>query len=367
MEPAVAESKLSEPTEIGPPLVCPACRAEVEGAEAAYRCTVCPKQYPILDGIPDFRLFPDRFLSIAEDRAKARRVIGTAGDRSWSSGALLDAYYKLTPEMPTAEAERHRAREQVEERAGEMTWREIEQSIAEAAAPSPGTAVLDLGCGTGGLVVAAARRGFAATGVDAALRRLIIARARLREAGVGVRLVCANAEHLPFAEESFGVVAAVDLMEHVAEPARVFAECRRVITPHGCVYVAGNNRYSWAPEPHVRLWGVGFLPAGLQRAYVRLLRGHAYDRVSLLSAGEKSRYMRQAGFSDIVVSPAPLFAEHLGPGVKRIARIYHSLRTQPLGRVILALCAPRVQCTARGPDQRAKPMTNRIYNDGGLR
>ncbi len=353
MEPTVAESELSEPTEIGPPLVCPACRAEVERAEAAYRCTVCPKQYPILEGIPDFRLFPDRFLSTAEDRAKARRVIETAADRS--SSALLDAYHALTPEMPAAEAGRYRAREQAEESAGEMTWREIEQGFRETAAPTPGTPVLDLGCGTAGLVAAAARRGFAATGVDAALRRLIIARARLGEAGVGVRLVCANAEHLPFVEESFGVVAAVDLMEHVAEPAKVFGECRRVIAPRGFAYSAGNNRFSWAPEPHVRLWGVGLLPAGLQREYVRLLRGHPYNHVCLLSAGEMSRRLREAGFTDVAVSPAPLFAEHLEPGVKGIARIYNWLRTQPPGRVILGLCAPRIQCTARGPDAGANP------------
>ena len=365
MEPTVAESELSEPAGFGPPLVCPACRAGVERANTAYVCTVCPKQYPILEGIPDFRLFPDRFLSIADDRAKARRVIETA--EGTSSSALLDAYYALTPEMPAAEAARYRAREQAEEGAGAMTWREIEQSFTETAAPAIGTPVLDLGCGTGGLVVAAARRGLAATGVDAALRRLIIARARLREAGVGARLVCANAEHLPFAEESFGVVAAVDLMEHVAEPAEVFGECRRVIAPRGTAYVAGNNRYSWAPEPHVRLWGVGFLPAGLQRAYVRLLRGHPYDRVSLLSAGEMSRRLREAGFADVAVSPALLFAEHLRPGVAGIAAMYNFLRTRPLGRAILRLCAPRIQCTTRAPDADPKPLTNQTYNDEGLR
>ena len=365
MEPTVAESELSEPAGFGPPLVCPACRAGVERTEAAYVCTGCSKQYPILEEIPDFRLFPDRFLSIADDRAKARRVIETAADAS--SSTLLDAYYALTPEMPAAEAARYRAREQAEERAGEMTWREIEQGFTETAAPTIGTPVLDLGCGTGGLVIAAARRGCAATGVDAALRRLIIARARLREAGVGARLVCANAEHLPFAEESFGVVAAVDLMEHVAEPAEVFGECRRVIAPRGTAYVAGNNRYSWAPEPHVRLWGVGLLPPWLQRHYVRSLRGHPYHRVRLLSAGDTLRHMRDAGFTDAAVSAAPLFAAHLGPPARGVATIYNSVRTRSLGRAILRLCAPRIQCTTRAPDADPKPLTNQTYNDEGLR
>lgn len=350
MEPTVSQSELSEPAPLGPPLVCPACRGGVERTDPAYVCTACSRQYPIIEGIPDFRLFPDRFLSIADDRAKARRVmetIETAGDRS--SGALLDAYYNLTPEMPADEARRYRAREQAEGLAGVMTWREVERGFPETTAAASETSVLDLGCGTAGLVVAAARKGFAATGVDAALRRLIIAGARLREARVGARLVCANAEHLPFAEGSFRVVTAVDLMEHVAEPAQVFGECRRVIEPRGLAYIAGNNRYSWAPEPHVRLWGVGLLSPGLQRAYVRLLRGHPYDRVCLLSAGEMSRHMRGAGFAGIALLPAPLFAEHLGPGVGAIAGRYNALRTRGLGGAILRLGAPRIQCTARGP------------------
>ena len=56
-----------------------------------------------------------------------------------------------------------------------------------------------------------------------------------------------------------------------------------MIATNGTVYVAGNNRYSAAPEPHVRFWGVGFPPSRLQRDYVRSSSGHSYDRLRLLS------------------------------------------------------------------------------------
>ena len=364
MEPTVGECELKESAEIGPPLACPACRAGVRQTDAVYVCTACSKRYPILEGVPDFRLFPDRFLSIADDRAKARRVIETAA--SLSTEALLDAYYALTPEMPAEEARRYGTRQQAEDRVGELTWREIEGNLTRPAVPEHGTPVLDVGCGTAGLVVAAARRGVAATGVDAALRRLIIARARLGEAGVAARLVCANAEHLPFPDKSFRVVAAVDLMEHVAEPAQVFGECRRVIAPRGMAYVAGNNRYSPVAEPHVRLWGVGWLPRALQGGYVRSLRGRAYDRVCLLSAGDALRAVREAGFRDAAVSPAPLFAEHLGPWTERLVSIYNSLRTWRPARPLLRLCAPRIQCTARVPDLPDVPDADRPTVEANL-
>lgn len=356
MEPTVAESKPNGQAEIGPPFVCPACLGGLRQTETTYDCAACAQRYPIIHDIPDFRLLPDRFLSIGEDRAKASRLIETASDESVP--ALLDAYYALTPEMPKNEAERYRIRQQAEDRVGELTWREIEGNSRKLAIPARGTPMLDLGCGTAGLVVSAARRGLAATGLDVALRRLIIARARLRAAGVGARLVCANAEHLPFADASFGVATAVDLLEHVAESRQVLSECRRVIATNGTVYIAGNNRYSAAPEPHVRLWGVGFLPRRLRSHYGRSFRGHAYDRVNLLSAGDMSRGMREAGFPEVTVAPGLLFAEHLGPWSRRLASIYNSLRSRPLTRTVLRVCAPRIQCTARGRPPRPNPQSN---------
>ena len=50
--------------------VCPACRGPVAREADAYVCAACPRRYPIVLGIPDFRLRPDPWISIEDDRAK---------------------------------------------------------------------------------------------------------------------------------------------------------------------------------------------------------------------------------------------------------------------------------------------------------
>ncbi len=54
--------------------VCPQCRAAVQEGAAAYTCGSCKRAYPILFGIPDFRLQGDRYLSLEDERAKAARL-----------------------------------------------------------------------------------------------------------------------------------------------------------------------------------------------------------------------------------------------------------------------------------------------------
>lgn len=49
----------------------------------------------------------------------------------------------------------------------------------------------------------------------------------------GARAVAGDARELPFADASFEVVAAFDIIEHVADDARVIAEIARVLAPGG--------------------------------------------------------------------------------------------------------------------------------------
>jgi SAM-dependent methyltransferase len=186
--------------------------------------------------------------------------------------------------------------------------------------------------------------------VDVAFRWLLVGRLRLREAGLDHPLICANAEHLPFAGAGFDRVVANDLLEHVVEPSQVLAECRRTLKPRGSCYLAVNNRYSLAPEPHVQVWGVGFLARGLQASYVRSVRGHSYQNVRLLSGPELRRLAAAAGLRSSSIEPAPLFARHLGKNFGRLVDTYNRLRLQAPWSSVLRLVGPRVQtlCTRRG-------------------
>lgn len=100
--------------------------------------------------------------------------------------------------------------------------------------------VLDLGCGAGFLANYLAERGHTVTGLDATAENLEVARAydRTRTA----RYVVGDACRLPFADGTFDVVCAMDLLEHVADPARVIAEAARVLAPGGMFFFHTFNR-----------------------------------------------------------------------------------------------------------------------------
>jgi SAM-dependent methyltransferase len=91
----------------------------------------------------------------------------------------------------------------------------------------PGRRVLDLGCRYGALTQAYAR-GNEVTGVDVDREALVEA------AKLGIDTQWADVDQpLPFADASFDVVVAGELLEHVRDPARLIAEARRVLRPGG--------------------------------------------------------------------------------------------------------------------------------------
>lgn len=98
--------------------------------------------------------------------------------------------------------------------------------------------VLEVGFGTGELLLAMAQRGWPAVGVDlsAAMQRQTAA--KLRRRGVRVPCVQGRAQQLPFADESFGSVVATFPAEYIVDPGSL-AEIRRVLKPGGRLIVAG--------------------------------------------------------------------------------------------------------------------------------
>jgi SAM-dependent methyltransferase len=317
------------------PFVCPRCKGQLEDTTDAYCCETCDLRFPVLCGIPDFRLESDRYISIDDDRRKGQQLFAEAARRSFAG--MLDYYYSITPEVPPELARKFTAHALAEVEIGEATLAELPQDL-------PPAGLLDAGCSTGGLVAAAARRFPLVAGVDVAFRWLVVGAVRLREAGVRAPLVCANAEFLPYPDASFAAVTATDLVEHLADPAPVFAECRRVAAPRGVVYFSTNNRYSLAPEPHVNVWGVGWLPRGLQASYVRLAAGRAYRNITLRSAAELDRWARAAGFEGARAQPGPLaFPNRL----RRLQAAYNRRRRWPICAPLLRRIGPRLQLLCR--------------------
>jgi ubiquinone/menaquinone biosynthesis C-methylase UbiE len=103
-----------------------------------------------------------------------------------------------------------------------------------------GESVLDVGCGTGTLAIAAKRQvGTKGTvyGVDASPEMIARAEKKARKADVEVVFKKAFAQKLPFPEAQFDVVLTTVMLHHLPRTARqeLAAEMRRVLKPGGRV------------------------------------------------------------------------------------------------------------------------------------
>ncbi|WP_432547509.1 class I SAM-dependent methyltransferase [Kineococcus sp. SYSU DK004] len=124
---------------------------------------------------------------------------------------------------------------------------------------APGLDLLDVGCGVGTLTAdLAARTAPGRTvGVDASADVLTDAAAAARERGVGVELAVAEAGALPFADGTFDVVHAHQVLQHLADPVGALREMARVCRPGGLLAVRDADYASVHAHPDLpglRTW-----------------------------------------------------------------------------------------------------------------
>jgi ubiquinone/menaquinone biosynthesis C-methylase UbiE len=304
-----------------------------------------------VEGIRDLRQsYPDPQLSRAEDARIARALAELAPDHDFA--ALLDEHWRLVGKQPELAA-RFTAQELQARTKSEPVVDAIE--AARGAPIGADDSVLEVGCGTAALASAIARRGASVVATDVSLRWLVLAGKRLAEEGaVRVELLACAAEALPFEDESFSLVAAGDVVEHVDDPERFFAECARVLRPGGLLFLATPNRFSLGLEPHVRLWGVGFLPRRLAEPFVQAFRHTSYSHVRLLSARSLARLLGDRGLDAEIVTPAvPDSSLALYSGAElSLVRAYNSVRTEPLAGPVLRAVGPFFHVFGRKPGRR---------------
>jgi ubiquinone/menaquinone biosynthesis C-methylase UbiE len=123
-----------------------------------------------------------------------------------------------------------------------ILWRGSERSyrdrVIQLAGLSAGESVLDVGCGTGTLAIAASRRvgsGGKVSGIDASIEMIARARSKAAKAAVDIDFRIAPAEALPFRNATFDAVLSTTVLHCLpsAARARCVSEMARVVKPGG--------------------------------------------------------------------------------------------------------------------------------------
>jgi 2-polyprenyl-6-hydroxyphenyl methylase/3-demethylubiquinone-9 3-methyltransferase len=153
----------------------------------------------------------------------------------------------------------------------------------------PGRRVLDVGCGGGLLAEEFARLGFEVTGVDPSEESLSVARQHARGQGLEIGYRHGTGEALPFPDASFDIVYCCDVLEHVADLARVIAETARVLKPGGLYFYDTFNR---TPASWLALI---FLLQELP--WTRLMPPHLHDWRMFIRPDELRHLLEQQGLT----------------------------------------------------------------------
>ncbi len=158
----------------------------------------------------------------------------------------------------------------------------------------PGTRLLDVGCGWGGMAMHAARHyGVRAVGVTLSREQAVLARRRVSEAGLSDRVEIREADYREVDDGPYDAISSIGMFEHVGEGqlGRYFARMRALLAPqgrllnHGISRPAGVGRIksnSFLPRyvfPDGELEEIGTVVSAIQRAglevrHVENLREH---------------------------------------------------------------------------------------------
>ena len=108
--------------------------------------------------------------------------------------------------------------------------------------PFAGRRMLDVGCGGGLVAEPLARLGGQVTAIDAAAPSIELARTHAAAAGLSIEYRATTAEALLAEGKQFDVVTALEIVEHVADPAAFLATCAGLVAPGGLLVLSTLNR-----------------------------------------------------------------------------------------------------------------------------
>jgi SAM-dependent methyltransferase len=193
---------------------------------------------------------------------------------------------------------------------------QLDLQFVEEIFHQPGRLV-DLGCGTGRLLLRLAGKGFWVVGIDLSEAMLKQVGKKANAAGVTVPCVKANLVELDgLADRSFDYAACLfstlGMIQGVEERRRFLAHVHRLLRPGGRFVLHVHNRWFNMWNPQGRRWLLGDLATSWLRwreggnRIMPVHQGIAGLTLHLFTKGEVVRLLREAGFRLLEIRPLSL-------------------------------------------------------------
>ncbi|SHO43073.1 class I SAM-dependent methyltransferase [Anaerocolumna xylanovorans] len=141
--------------------------------------------------------------------------------------------------------------------------------------------ILDVGCGTGNVLIELANGSRKLYGVDLSENMVNIAKERLKDSAV---IVTADAGELPFENNSFDILLCNASFHHYPQPEAVLGEMRRVLKPSGVLLIGEGYAY----QPFRMFLNI----------YFRFSGGGDYRSYGI---NELKKLCKRAGFDEITI------------------------------------------------------------------
>ena len=167
--------------------------------------------------------------------------------------------------------------------------------------------MLDIGCGAGLLSEALARAGCDVLGLDAAPHAIEAARAHAINRGYSLAYRTGTAEQLLAEGVKFPVITALEIIEHVADPAAFLATLAGLLEPGGLLFISTLNRTKSA-----------YVVAKLGAEYLlRMLPVGTHDWRQFITPAELGKLCRGAGLRLADIAGLSFDARHLSFRISR--------------------------------------------------
>jgi SAM-dependent methyltransferase len=162
----------------------------------------------------------------------------------------------------------------------------------------PSGRLLEVGCGSGALLLPLQRVGWTVEGVEPDPQAVSAAHS------LGLEVHLGTLEEQAYPADRYDAVVLNHVLEHVYDPVPLLAECRRVLKPGGRLVVVTPNHESWGHRRYGRAW------RGLEPPrHLRIFSPRSVEQAA-----------RRAGFAAPVATTSPGVAAFMAVESSRIAR-----------------------------------------------